>query len=137
MKKTINLSFLYAILAMIGGVFYREFTKIVGFEGVTKLSLVHTHLFMLGMMMLFVVTVAIKLFHINQSKKFTPFMWIYNSGVIVTTIFLFLRGFLEVQAVELSNAMNAMISGFAGIGHILTGVGIVLFFLMLKEQIKE
>ncbi|HBQ75240.1 MAG TPA: hypothetical protein DD755_16045, partial [Erysipelotrichaceae bacterium] len=28
MKKTINLAFLYAILAMIGGVFYREFTKL-------------------------------------------------------------------------------------------------------------
>ena len=30
MKKTINLAFLYAILAMIGGVFYREFTKLSG-----------------------------------------------------------------------------------------------------------
>ena len=32
MKKTVNTSFIYAILAMIGGVFYREFTKFQGFE---------------------------------------------------------------------------------------------------------
>lgn len=35
MKKTINLSILYAILAMSGGVFFREFTKFNHFDGVT------------------------------------------------------------------------------------------------------
>ena len=38
MKKTINLSILYAILAMIGGVFFREFTKFNHFDGVTTLG---------------------------------------------------------------------------------------------------
>ena len=48
-KKFINTSFLYAILAMIGGVFYREFTKINQFVGATALGKVHVHLFVLGM----------------------------------------------------------------------------------------
>ena len=37
-KKFINTSFLYAILAMIGGVFYSEFTKINQFVGATALG---------------------------------------------------------------------------------------------------
>ncbi len=53
MKKSknllINTAFTYALLAMAGGVFYREFTKFNGFSGVTTLGVVHTHLFLLGM----------------------------------------------------------------------------------------
>ena len=37
MKKILNISFIYFLLAMIGGVFYREFTKIIGFTGQTTL----------------------------------------------------------------------------------------------------
>ena len=36
MKRYINAALLYAILAMAGGVFYREFTKFNGFTGKTK-----------------------------------------------------------------------------------------------------
>ena len=37
MKKFINISLIYAIAAMAGGVFYREFTKFNNFTGVTAL----------------------------------------------------------------------------------------------------
>ena len=50
MKKYLNISFIYAIAAMAGGVFYREFTKFSGYTGVTALSKVHPHLFLLGML---------------------------------------------------------------------------------------
>ena len=48
MKRYINASLLYAVLAMAGGVFYREFTKFNDFTAKTALSVVHTHYFMLG-----------------------------------------------------------------------------------------
>lgn len=48
-KRYINTALLYAVLAMIGGVFYREFTKFNGFTGETTLGVVHTHYFMMGM----------------------------------------------------------------------------------------
>ena len=44
----INTSFVYLILALISGVFYREFTKFNGFTEKTTLGVVHTHLFVLG-----------------------------------------------------------------------------------------
>ena len=49
MKRYMNSALLYAILAMAGGVFYREFTKFNGFTAKTTLSVVHTHYFLLGM----------------------------------------------------------------------------------------
>ena len=49
MKRYINLSLLYAILAMAGGVFYREFTKFNNFTTQTTLKAVHPHYFLLGM----------------------------------------------------------------------------------------
>ena len=49
MKRYANASLLYALIAMAGGVFYREFTKFNGFTAKTTLSVVHTHYFLLGM----------------------------------------------------------------------------------------
>ena len=43
MKRFMNTALLYAILAMVGGVFYREFTKFFGFTAKTTLSVVHVH----------------------------------------------------------------------------------------------
>ena len=48
MKKYVNLAFVYAIIAMIGGIFYRELTKFNDFTGDTTLAVVHLHLFVLG-----------------------------------------------------------------------------------------
>ena len=37
MKRYMNAALLYAVLAMAGGVFYREFTKFTGFTAKTTL----------------------------------------------------------------------------------------------------
>ena len=49
MKRYANTAVAYAVIAMIFGVFYREFTKFNGFTGRTVLSAIHPHYFMLGM----------------------------------------------------------------------------------------
>ena len=41
MKRYMNAALLYAVLAMAGGVFYREFTKFTGFTAKTTLSVIH------------------------------------------------------------------------------------------------
>ena len=58
MKRYINYSIVYAVLAMIGGVFYREFTKMNGYTAFTTLSLVHTHYFILGMIFFLILGVV-------------------------------------------------------------------------------
>ena len=42
-KRYANLALVYAVIAMVFGVFYREFTKIKYFTGQTNLSIIHTH----------------------------------------------------------------------------------------------
>ena len=49
MKKYMITFIVYALIALCGGVFYREFTKFNAFESSTTLSVVHTHYFVLGM----------------------------------------------------------------------------------------
>lgn len=134
MKKTVNLAFFYAIMAMVGGVFYREFTKYSGFEGRTALGFVHTHLFMLGMLMFLAVAFAIKLFSVDKSKRYKAFMWSYNAGLVLTVIMLLVRGWFQVTQTAFTRSLNGMISGLAGMGHIFLGIGIILFFLALKER---
>ena len=43
------------------------------------------------------------------------------------------RGIMQVLNISLSDAGNAAISGIAGIGHILTGSGIILLLISLKK----
>ena len=137
MKKYLNLSLAYAIAAMAGGVFYREFTKYSGFTGVTALGKVHAHLFLLGMLVFLVVALYGAHNDLTKIKTFRAFLWTYNIGVPLTAVMLVIRGVAQVKGLALSAAANASISGIAGIGHILTGVGIILLLLSLKTVAKN
>lgn len=134
MKKLINTSFIYAILGMIGGVFFREFTKLNGFTGVTTLSFLHTHLFMLGMVMFLIFTLMEKQFSITSNKRFNLFFILYNTGLSILVLGLLVRGILQVFGTVISTGISAAISGVAGIGHIILGVAIILFFIIIKKQ---
>ncbi|MGN0707455.1 MAG: DUF2871 domain-containing protein [Faecalibacterium sp.] len=133
MKKYIDISLGYAVAAMAGGVFYREFTKFNGYTGVTALGKVHTHLFLLGMLVFLLVALFTKQLDFQSDKKFRIFMVTYNIGVPLTALMLLVRGVTQVLGMELSKGASASISGIAGIGHILTGVGMILLLLALKK----
>ena len=133
MKKYINVSLVYAVAAMAGGVFYREFTKFNQFTGVTALGKVHTHLFLLGMVVFLLVALFADRLALEKQKGFRTFMTVYNVGVPLTAVMLLVRGVTQVLGLTLSKGASAAISGIAGIGHILTGVGIVLLLLALRK----
>lgn len=137
MKKYLNISLIYAVAAMVGGVFYREFTKWNGFTGMTALGKVHTHLFLLGMLMFLIIALFAEHHDLQKQKLFRVFLWVYNIGVPLTAVMLVVRGIAQVLNVSLSSAANASISGIAGIGHILTGVGLVLLLISLKKTAES
>ncbi|WP_029410275.1 DUF2871 domain-containing protein [Treponema pedis] len=134
MKKYINYSFIYAIVAMASGVFYREFTKLNGFSGVTTLGKVHSHLFLLGMIVFMIVALFVKNSTLDMQKPFRFFLYIYNIGVPLTSVMMIVRGVLQVLDIPLSSGIDAAVSGIAGIGHILTGTGIILLLTALKNS---
>ena len=69
----------------------------------------------------------------QKDKKFRVFMITYNIGVPLTALMLLVRGVTQVLGMELSKGSSASISGIAGIGHILTGVGMILLLLAQKK----
>lgn len=133
MKKYINIAEGYAVAAMIGGVFYREFTKWNGYEGVTMLGKVHAHLFMLGMIVYLLVALFSRSLNLEGQKSFRSFMAVYNIGLPLTVIMMLVRGITEVKGMALSSAASAAISGIAGIGHILVAVGLLFLLQALKK----
>lgn len=133
MKKLIHIAFVYAIAAMAGGVFYREFTKFSGFSGRTTLAFVHTHLFLLGMVVLLLAALFVQRLDVTGDRRWRAFLAIYNVGVPLTAVMLLVRGVLQVRMVPLTPGLDAAVSGLSGVGHILTSVGLVLFLLCLKR----
>lgn len=126
MKRYINYSIVYAVLALVGGVFYREFTKMNDYTGWTTLSVVHTHYFTLGMMFFLI----LGLVSMNINLKTNRAVLFYNIGLNLTAIMLVVRGI--VQVLDL-NVVSAAISGIAGIGHIVLGVSLILILLDIKK----
>ncbi|MEG1981280.1 MAG: DUF2871 domain-containing protein [Clostridia bacterium] len=133
MKKLINTSFIYAIVGICCGVFYREFTKFTMFEGRTTLAFTHLHFLVLGTL----VFLILALFSINtdllEQKKFKLFFVTYNIGIIFMQVMFFVRGILQVLATPLSSGANAAISGITGVAHIIVTFGVVLLFLCLRK----
>ena len=69
MKRYVNASILYALIAMAGGVFYREFTKFNAFTGKTTLAVVHTHYFLLGMVFFLLLLLLEKAFAFPVKRR--------------------------------------------------------------------
>lgn len=132
-KRFANLAFSYAIIAMIFGVFYREFTKFSHFTGQTNLAFLHTHYFVLGMFFFLVLMLVEKSFAFSD-RNTGKLLIVYQAGLNITGLGFLLRGLTQVWGTELSREMDASISGIAGIGHILTGVCIILLLLKIRKR---
>lgn len=135
MKRYINSALVYAILAMAGGVFYREFTKFSGYTAKTTLSVVHTHYFLLGMVFFLLLLLLEKSFSFTVAKT-GRVLAVYHVGLNLTAVMLVVRGVTQVLGTALSTGMSAAISGMAGIGHILLGVSMVLLLVQIKRAVS-
>ena len=135
MKRYMDLALLYAVLAMAGGVFYREFTKFNGFTGKTTLGVVHTHYFLLGMMFFLLLLLLEKSFSFTGAKTGRVLM-AYQAGLNLTAVMFVVRGVTQVLGTVLSAGMSAAISGIAGIGHILLGISLVLVLMQIRRSVS-
>lgn len=103
----------------------------------TTLGKVHGHLLMLGTIVFLLVALFSTRLNLKECKMFQVFLWVYNIGIPVTTVMTLVRGITQVLNISLSNAADAAISGISGIGHIFTGVGMVLFLLSLRKTVED
>lgn len=133
MRRLFTAAFASMLLGVLSGLFYREFTKANDFpEGeFTQLGLVHTHLLVLGFVVLLIVLLLEKAFALTESKLFGWFFWTYISGLVLTSAMMVWHGILTVVGEQ----STAMISGIAGLGHILLSAGMVFLFLALRGRL--
>lgn len=136
MKRYLNISIIYLILALIGGVFFREFTKFNDFTGNTYLSIVHTHYFILGFLVFIILLLLEKNFNITN-KKTNVVLITYQIGLNLTIIMFIVRGILQVVNPNLTNGINSMISGIAGVGHIILGISLVWLIIEIRKIIVK
>lgn len=134
MRKLINIAFAYMLVGVASGLFFREFTKMNDFPegGWTQLSVVHTHLLVLGFIVALLVLLLEKAFNLSSHRKlYAWFMGTYHAGVIITAGMRLTHGMLTVLDIESS----AMISGIAGLGHMALTAGMILLFIMLRRGV--
>ena len=135
-KKLVNTAAYYAVAGLFAGAFYREFTKYMGYTGVTALGKAHTHLFALGMLMFLIVTALASTTEITKSEYFDRFYFYYNIGVGLSATMIFCRGLYEVIGIN-NNVLDLVISWTAGAGHVTITIGLAFLFLSLKQTIKD
>ncbi len=138
MKRLLNAAMVYFLLAAAAGVFYREFTKWNDYAGVTTLGKLHTHLFTLGMLLFLILALFARQDPaLVERKGFRAFFVLYNIALPFLVCTLLARGILEVLRVEMSTPMDAMVSGIAGLSHILITVALLLLFLVLRRNLTR
>ena len=132
-KRCADRALAYAVTAMACGVFYREFTKFSDFTGQTRLSVLHTNYFLLGMFFFLVLMLAEKAFSFSGQNT-GRVLAVYQAGLNITGLGFLMRGLTQVLGTPLSRAMDASVSGIAGIGHILMGVCMILLLLEIRKK---
>lgn len=127
----------YMIYGLTTGAFYKEYTKFKGFTGLTSLAKVHPHILILGMLVFLIIgTYAYNKEDLIKTKSFSRFYKVYNLALVGTSLTMFVRGLTQVNASQLTKAMNMSISGIAGVFHILMAVAFYFFFKSLKYIAK-
>ena len=136
MKKFTNSAFIYIILGLCSGVFYREFTKIFEFESRTALSYMHVHYISLGTLFFLVLLLLEKSFAFS-GKNTGKVLIIYHIGFNIMQAFFLVHGLTQVLRMELSSMVDSAISGFAGIGHIMMGISLVILMNQVRKSIES
>lgn len=137
MKRMINTAITYGILALLSGVVFREVTRFANFKEDTTLSLIHTHLFAMGMLVFLILLSLEKQFSLTKHARYSLFYWLYNIGLTTAVLGFLIRGMIQVYHIEVASGLNASISGVVGIGHTLFATGIVLVLFIIKQSITE
>ncbi len=132
MQKYFKISTFYLILGLALGVFYREYTKINNFTGITPLGVTHTHVLMLGFMFFMIVLLLEKNFNISSIKGFKSWLIIYNVGFIYFISTLVFRGVLQVNNSDFDG-----LSHIAGLGHVILGISLCWFAVIVNKSLKN
>ena len=135
MKRFANAALVYGALALAGGVFLPEFTRLSGFTGRTSLGLVHAHYLVLGtgVCLLFAAAGKERALGARRAKWAAP---AYHIGLNLTALGLLVRGVVQVCGASLSPALNGALSGTAGLGHLALGAAALYLLVHVRRSVN-
>lgn len=137
MKKIMNTSLIYFVLAMAGGVFYREFTKWNGYTEPTTLGVLHVHLLVMGTLLFLLIALFAKVTNLEKNSLFKKFFVLYNVALPFMVVMMLIRGIVQVLAIDLGKMGNGMLSGFAGLSHIAMMIALLMLLTALKKEMTK
>lgn len=131
-KKLFNISFMFLILGLALGVFYREFTKFNGFTGYSTLSVLHVHTLVLGFFFFLIVMILNNAFNLEKAKKFSAWIYVYIVSLIGVISTFTWRGILQVRETDFAGLPH-----IAGVLHFMLGASLIWFMIIVKNQVSQ
>lgn len=133
----LNISFVYLIMGLAAGVFYREFTKFNSFYDKTTLGILHVHSIAVGFISLLLLWLILRNIDTTELiEKFKRPILSWVGGLYFTIVTMTVRGISQIVGDGYLPFPDAALAGIAGIGHIILGVSIVWTILVLINQEK-
>lgn len=126
-KSFFQKAMIYAVLALISGVFYREFTKSIGFTGRSHLSMMHGHYFVMGSFMFLFLFLLLKDFD-HASSGFRRIVRIYELGLNMSVLSFLVLGLQDTGVFSPDRAERIAVTVFTGIGHIILTLALCVIF---------
>ena len=124
-------------VGLIGGVYYREFTKMKDFDTIgqfTQLGTVHTHFLALGVLLGFIFLTLVRVFDLGRSNKLMPAVWLWIVGVSVTGGMQLVKGTMQVAGNEAFE--SPAIAGISGLGHMVLTVGFIFLLMAVSRALS-
>lgn len=131
MKFLYKLAAFYVVLGLALGVFYREYTKYIGFTGETTLSVLHVHTLVLGALFFIILMLLEHQVTLTANTRFKTWLILYNVGLLGVLANLTIRGLLQVQGTDISG-----LNHIAGTFHALFGIAWIWFLVILKKAFR-
>lgn len=126
------LALFYTVLGLFAGVAYRELTRGAEVAVQTQLSVVHTHVLVLGLVMSLLFMVIEAVFHLSEQKLFKAFLWVYNLSLLGIVVMMTVVGLRQLWG----QPHSAAVAGISGLFHIGLTVGFGLFFAVLLKALR-
>lgn len=132
MKTILKTALSYAVFGFAAGVYFREMTRFNDFDGMTALSVAHTHILLWGVA--FLLLFGAIAHHLGHTLKEARVAWVlYHCGIGITVTGMLVKGTLQVVGTyaSLSSGGVAAVAGISGIGHVLLAAGVIMMLLKL------
>lgn len=126
-----DISLTFLIMGLIGGVYFREFTRVYSYEASNHLGKVHVHTLVLGFILLLIIHLLTKGIDIKEIEKYIK---IYVTGLILTITNMVVYGMYEILSQGEKTINIYALSGMAGIGHILLTIGLVTVMIKIRRR---